>query len=183
MMLPNNYFKLLGLPVQFSLNTQDLKTRYLASIKVLHPDQFVATSWEAQSAATELAGEINTAFAKLKDPLYRAIHILALNGVDLMLDGNMHTDEAFLLTQMDFQERLSEIMHSHNQKALQAFIEEIALEVKTRFDALALLLDENVSENIEKARNCICELQFYLRLNEEAKKYGKCDSTIGQNPE
>lgn len=65
----SNPFTLFDLPVQFQLDNAQLSERYLALQKLLHPDNFAASSATEQRLAMQKSAEINDALHILKDPI------------------------------------------------------------------------------------------------------------------
>jgi molecular chaperone HscB len=73
-----NHFKTLNLPITFDLNSAELDEKYFELQKLAHPDV-------VQNAvqAAHISADLNEAYQTLKDPIKRAAHILALEGIRL----------------------------------------------------------------------------------------------------
>lgn len=93
-----NFFALLNLPEGFAINLKALEVNYFAAQREFHPDR-VGNSFEAMQQGANL----NEAYATLKDPFKRAVHLLNLHGVDALQEGaNPYTtpqllQESFLM--------------------------------------------------------------------------------------
>lgn len=97
-----NYFELFQLPESFELNLEELKARYYRLQKASHPDRFASQGEEQQRVATEATARLNEAYQALQDPVQRALHLLALRGVEVSLNETLQ-DPVFLEMQMDLQ--------------------------------------------------------------------------------
>lgn len=76
-----NYFELLNLPVAFNLDLKALEVAYFKAQREHHPDRFAGKPAADRQAALGRAGDINTAYDTLKNPLKRAQYLLSLQGI------------------------------------------------------------------------------------------------------
>lgn len=104
-----NYFDLLGIPVSFDVDLQQLESAYFAAQRQYHPDRFVTKTAEERARAAATSANINDAYHTLKHPLKRATHLLALEGVTILDEANTtKPDKALLMEIMELQEAIAE---------------------------------------------------------------------------
>lgn len=71
------HFELLGVPFKFDLDPAELRTRYLAVSRGIHPDRAGADN---ASLSLRASARLNDAYRVLSDPLLRADYLLELCG-------------------------------------------------------------------------------------------------------
>ena len=76
-----NYFSLLSLPQHFSLDIAQLEQAYFREQRAFHPDRFIGKPATEKHTALQRSMDINQAYDRLKHPLKRAQHLLALQGM------------------------------------------------------------------------------------------------------
>jgi molecular chaperone HscB len=89
-------------PVEYDLNIEVLHTQYKKLQKLIHPDRFSSKGEEERGFAADHAASVNESYSVLKDPLQRAVYMLAERGVEYGKEGETITDS----------ELLSEVMES-----------------------------------------------------------------------
>ena len=77
-----NHFATFDLTPAFKIDAGSLSSRYRDLQAAVHPDRFVNATDADKRVAMERAVRINEAFATLKDPVRRAMHMLSLQGID-----------------------------------------------------------------------------------------------------
>lgn len=77
------YFELLGLPVRFALDPQELEQQYREASRHWHPDRFSRAPASERAAVLQRATDLNQAYRTLKSAARRAEYLLKLRGVDL----------------------------------------------------------------------------------------------------
>ena len=77
--MTENYFKLLGLGMDYDLDREELKSKYLQMQMQFHPDR--AKDEEEKRVFLEYSMKINEAEKVLKDDYLRAEYMLKLSGV------------------------------------------------------------------------------------------------------
>jgi len=75
-----DFFDLLGLPHQYTIDETQLNAAFRALTRNIHPDRFTDQPSEMRSLSTQLSAEINQAYAILKDPVQRAAYMLESAG-------------------------------------------------------------------------------------------------------
>lgn len=164
-----NHFQLLGLPVSYQVNQDELSKNYQALLRVVHPDRFASGTDQERRQAVQQAAAVNDAFQVLKDPLKRARYLLALQGGALDDESNTIMDTEFLMSQMELREELESLVNSQQaMEMLDQFIGKICAELNELEDKLSSLFINSDSLSLEKASQLIRKMQFYKRLQEEA---------------
>lgn len=75
-----SWFEVFSLPAQFDLDTDELRRRYLALSRNIHPDRFGATTPADAPAVARVSARVNQAYQTLLDPGMRAEYLLELMG-------------------------------------------------------------------------------------------------------
>ncbi len=75
-----DYFELFGIPRSYDLDVADLRRRYLALSRSVHPDLVAGPSEETRRRSLQLSSGLNRAFDTLADPVLRAEYLLSLAG-------------------------------------------------------------------------------------------------------
>lgn len=130
----HNYFEILELEENFSINPQLLEDKYFEAQNKFHPDR-APEDQKSQYAA--MSGIINSAYEALKDDIKRASHILELHGININSDNTapkMPLDilGEILEMQEDFEE---DDKRNLAQEKASAKKEEILSEIQDLFDA------------------------------------------------
>lgn len=159
-----NFFELFNLPVQFDVNGKALDTAYRHIQRLVHPDRFVTATEAEKRAAVQYATIVNDAYQTLKDPLKRAMHLCALNGVPVDGNGHAQMDAGFLMEQMTWRERLETVLDANSHEALQALADEQKEQQKNQLAAVKECLD---AHHFEKALAEINKLMFLNRFGDE----------------
>jgi len=82
-----DYFSLLGLPRQPSIDLARLESRYYKLMRKVHPDLHYKGSREEKDASLKNSALITTAYRTLKDPVERGRYWLEINGEKLSQDN------------------------------------------------------------------------------------------------
>ncbi len=104
-----NYFHLLSLPIQFTLDKAALRQAAISQQQFFHPDKQIGKSdIERQKAALQSA-TINDALTVLEDDYSRAAHLLALK--DIYIHGDNATvkpNSSLLMEVMEINESIEQ---------------------------------------------------------------------------
>lgn len=101
-----NYFSILGIEQTiFSIDSDDLKTTYKTLMTKLHPDKLNQNNSPIEKQNDISASDVTHAYQIIKNPLFRACHILELKGMPIgeKDTGNLVGME-FLMDIMEFRE-------------------------------------------------------------------------------
>jgi molecular chaperone HscB len=102
-----DYFALLGFPRAYALDEKAVHQAYLAAQRAAHPDK--QTDEARRMAALQASADLNEVYRVLRDPLKRAEHLLALEGLRVGSQGDeVKPSSVLLMESMDMRERLSD---------------------------------------------------------------------------
>jgi len=76
-----DYFSFFGLPRRLQLDPQDLERRFRDLSRQFHPDYFYNAAPAERRASLERSSYLNDAYRALRNPVARAEHLLAIEGV------------------------------------------------------------------------------------------------------
>jgi molecular chaperone HscB len=123
-----NHFALLSLPEAFTLDHAALEAAYFAVQRKFHPDRFVGKPEAERLAAAQASADANKAYQTLKNPLSRAQHLLALQGVVVGTDhDSVKPAQALLIEVMELRES------PPDAKTLAQTIEESITRIETHY--------------------------------------------------
>ena len=103
-----NYFQFYDLPLSFLLDESELKRRYYAHSKRLHPDFYTLESEEKQAEILEQSTYNNQAYKTLSNFDARMRYVLELKGL-MPEEGQAALPQDFLMEMMDLNEELMEL--------------------------------------------------------------------------
>ncbi|MDA9221584.1 Fe-S protein assembly co-chaperone HscB [Methylophilaceae bacterium] len=155
------FFDIYEIEPSFSISENELKKRYLVLQKKFHPDRFAHSSIEEQKTALINSSLINDAYQVLKDDIRRAKYLLECNGVEI----TNHTNPAFLMKQMEYQEKIED--HSNDKNQLLSIQKELQEELDQYKDNLTVDFDK---KNFDRATNQINEFIFIDKLHLKIKE-------------
>lgn len=163
-----DYFTLFALPIHYSVNTNELASRYQELQKQYHPDRFAACSERERLQAVQQAATINDAYQTLKHPLKRAEYMLSLQGFDLNSEQYTMHDTDFLMEQLTLREELEQIEQSTDaEKRLAAFTDDITNKTTT---LRANMLDELENQQWRHAAETVRKLRFLDKLHQQVEQ-------------
>jgi molecular chaperone HscB len=161
-----NYFELFQLPVTFSIDLDDLASRYFELQKISHPDRYVGSSDQEQRLAVQWAMQINEAYQNLRDPLKRAIYLLKQSGVDLVENPQMNP--AFLIEQIEFREEIDSIEDdSEGAEQLDQLIQSISQQIA---ELQQQFVTAYGAGKLDQAQQGVYEMQFMAKLQKSARQ-------------
>ncbi len=163
----NNYFELFELPVAFSIDEQQLTTRYRSLQRMLHPDRHRAGSDTEQRWSMQAASFVNDGYQTLSNQLARAIYLLGLNGVSIDQETDTHMAPDFLMQQMELREALADAPQARDPyQALDSIAVELREDVNMSATAFEQAADD---ENWQQARTVVRQWQFLDKLRREVQ--------------
>jgi molecular chaperone HscB len=119
-----DYFGVLGFPVSFEINSEDLEERYKRLSLVLHPDFFAAAPEEEKRLSEKASAMLNTAYSTLRESTSRAGYLLFLFTKEKNLNERTLPD-GFLQEMFFLQESLDELLESSDSSALNKMNEDL----------------------------------------------------------
>jgi molecular chaperone HscB len=169
-----DYFNLLSLPATFVQDNQQIKARYLALQRNVHPDNFNVASSQEKQIAARFSATVNDAYRTLKEPLKRAIYILKCHGVDTQSETDTQMPLAFLEEQLELREQISAIQQmAEPLKALNEMKQVIEKRLQEFELVLGKLLD-STEKDLVAAKAEIRKMQFYCKLQQEILELEAC---------
>lgn len=160
-----NHFSTFDLPSTFAVDATVLSTRYRDLQAAVHPDRFVNATDADKRAAMSRTVDINEAFTTLKDPVRRAMHLLALVDVDGLDEKNTTMPADFLMEQIDWREALADARLKEDEHRLEAMSSELAstlVSLGDTFDAAYR------GKHMAVATTLARKMRFMQKLAEEA---------------
>jgi molecular chaperone HscB len=157
-----DFFDLLGLPHQYTIDETQLNAAFRALTRNIHPDRFTDQPGEMRSLSTQLSAEINQAYVILKDPVQRAAYMLESAGGPSAAElrevpGNL----------------LAEIMMIREQveAAQSAGDEQMMSDVRSSVDARRAVFLSQIAGRAEQLSSCTDAEKTELRRWLNAIKY------------
>lgn len=155
-----NHFEMLGLPAAFTLNLKALEQAYFTAQRACHPDRFIGKPEADRAAAISRSQAVNEAYETLKNPLTRAEHLLALQGIQALADGQP-VAPALLMEMMELRERVAEAAGA-SQQAMIAEIKALAAATTVEIEGFF------ATKHWEKAAQATQRLHYLGKAMEEA---------------
>lgn len=160
-----NAFELFGLQPGFALDAEALEAAYREIQSRVHPDRFAHAGDAERRASLQWTTRVNEAYRTLKNPVSRASHILALQGVDVAFETNTAMPAEFLMGQMELREALETATTAKDASALDG--------LQRRLDADKRELEAKLAERIDRkkdyrgAAELVRELRFLEKMHTE----------------
>ena len=167
-----NYFELFRFSPAFEIDTALLAERYRDLQRAVHPDKFANGSEQEKLLAVQRTSQVNDGFQTLKNPIRRAEHMLALQGIDLSHETTTVKDTQFLMQQMEWREALEEISDDADPQAaieqLHASFSAYQQQITSGLSQLLQQLLENDSHSVgASAADHVRKLKFMAKLQDE----------------
>ena len=157
--LQSNDFELFDVPALFKQDRAALDARWKDLQREAHPDKFAAQGTAAQRIAMQWSVRINEAYARLKDPLKRAIYLCELNGAPINAHTNTTMPPAFMMMQIEWRETLEE---ASTAAELERISDEAAQYERGQLSKIEQLID--VNHDYTAAANEVRALMFVARF-------------------
>lgn len=158
-----NYFSFYGLEEKFFLDLGELKRKFYAKSRELHPDYYSQESGAKQEEMLALSSYNNDAYETLKHDNGRMEYILRQHNI-LGEEGKNTLDQMFLMEMMDINEALMELQMEFDQAGYDKVIADIsAIESDLYADAEKAMKGYDIDKNVERLNDVA---QYYLK-----KKY------------
>ena len=159
----DNYFSFYDLEESFFLDLADLKRRFYAKSRTLHPDFYTQESEAKQEEVLTLSAYNNTAYNTLKDDNARMEYILREYKI-LGEEGSNKLDQMFLMEMMDINEALMELQMDFDQRAYDKVVAELEMiETELYKEVEASMKGFDDDKDVSRLENV---LEYYLK-----KKY------------
>lgn len=100
-----DYFALLGVAPDYTIDLAELEKAYFAAQKLYHPDRFAGKSDAEKHTAAQRSVDINNAYKTLKNPLLRARYLLKEQGIIVGTDKDtVKPPQELLMEVMEWRE-------------------------------------------------------------------------------
>lgn len=127
----SNYFELFDLDASFDIDEGQLRERFRALQRVLHPDRYAAAPDSERRWSMQAASFVNEAYQTLSRPLPRAQYLLELQGISMKDDTDTQMAPEFLMEQMELREALDEVAGNCDpQLALDGIAQRLRMDMK-----------------------------------------------------
>lgn len=160
-------FELLGVPLLFALDEQELEKRHRELSRALHPDRYAGRPSSERREALSRAISVNEAFRKLRDPLSRAEALLAQLGREVSETNLPKPDAALLMRVMEQREELGAARRAGDRGR----IEKLAAQAVDAAEQATERMADAFSEDpipVDEVLKLLGELRYLQRLKEEA---------------
>jgi molecular chaperone HscB len=161
-----SHFTTFDLPATFAVDLASLSNRYRDLQATVHPDRFVNATDAEKRVAMERAVEVNEAFTTLKDPVRRAMHLLALVNIDGMDEKNTVMPFDFLAEQIEWHEALADAKLKEDEERLEEMLKELDGMLTSLGDTFAAAYK---GEHFTVATTLARKMRFVQKLIEEAE--------------
>jgi molecular chaperone HscB len=160
-----SHFDLFGLPPTFAVDEVRLERAYREIQSRVHPDRYAHAGDAERRASLQWTTRVNEAYRTLKDPVQRASHLLAMQGVDVAFETNTAMPADFLTEQLELREALEDATGAKDLGALEA--------LQKRIDVDKRSLEQQLVERIDRkkdyagAADLVRELKFLEKMEAE----------------
>jgi molecular chaperone HscB len=163
-----NYFELFGLPLQFEVDVQKIRPKFLELSRQFHPDFHTNESVESQQALMEQSAAINKGWQVFQDPLRTLHYVLQLTG-NITENENPVLSPNFLMEMMDLNERLTEGDEAQ-QIELKEFINRYEKELHDGVKNILKTAPSDLSEtDIQKIKEYYYHQKYLQRIQERIR--------------
>lgn len=161
--LQQDYFELFSIPKQFEIDLLLLQERLRELQKQFHPDNFVGHDQSLANQAVIASSQINHAYVTLRDPLSRAIYLLAQLGTTVDLVHDTKFEPEFLLEQIELREELAEAEADADFERL----EHIEAGIKSNINQLTRQISQHFAgADYPAIVELVKKLAFYSKLEQ-----------------
>ncbi len=163
-MIPTSHFELFDLAPAFDIDIARLEQAYRAMQSRVHPDRFATAASADRRAAMQWAVRANEAYATMKDPLKRAVHLLELRGADIGAENNTAMEPAFLMAQMEWREAAEDAREAKNIDELSRLLDKLRDDKRVRYAKLGAWLDSHADA---PATEAVRQLMFLEKVQSD----------------
>ncbi|XP_063889098.1 iron-sulfur cluster co-chaperone protein HscB-like isoform X2 [Scylla paramamosain] len=159
-----DHFSILGIKMNFNIDTQALMRRFKKLQAQYHPDRYSTKPEREQQFAHDHSSAVNKAYRCLLHPVDRALYFLDLAGQPLE-EGKIDLDSEFLMAIMEVNEELAEATDKETVQSIGRRNTEILNGLLSEADAAFSCND------IEKARKIVAKIKYYNNIYEKVKSF------------
>ncbi|GFT07488.1 iron-sulfur cluster co-chaperone protein HscB [Nephila pilipes] len=158
-----NYFEIFKEIPHFDIDIRNLTVKFRRLQNLLHPDKIATRPERERDYSAEQSALVNKAYQTLLRPIDRGIYLLELHSKPL-LEDEIQLPMDFLDTVMEVNEVLEDCT---NADALEPIRHVNDAKIQILFSDVSLAFKE---KNIDKARESICKLKYYINIDERIRK-------------
>jgi molecular chaperone HscB len=169
-----NYFDFFDLPLSFLLDEAELKRRYYAHSKRLHPDFYTLESEEKQAEVLEQSTYNNQAYKTLSNFDARMRYILELKGL-MPEEGESKLPQEFLMEMMEINEELMELefdfdadVYARVLQQLEQLEQELLAEIAPILESFS---EHPESVDLQPVVDYYFKKKYLLRIRENLGKF------------
>lgn len=162
-----NYFSLLNLPENFSVDLAVLDANYRKLQAEVHPDKFVTASPAERLKSMQTATLANEAYQTLKNPTARARYMLESQGFATLEESNTSMPADFLMLQMEWREAIEDAKFAKDISALDAQLADMQKMAKTLQKNLGSSLSNK--NTYAEAAQTVRKLSFIDKVSSDVK--------------
>jgi len=166
-------FALLGLPRRFRLRREEIESAHLQASLVWHPDRFALRPNQERISAEDKMATINAAYAILKDPLERALALLASEGFSMTEGTDTSSSPEFLMAMMELKEEAANAIAADDPQQIKDISTKLSTleqqevtEAETNFDTIAQE-PQRRAELLEAARSHLQRAAYYRKTRQD----------------
>ena len=160
-------FALLELEPRFDLDMTLLEARHRDVSRVLHPDRYAGRPSSERQRALGRAIEVNEAFRTLRDPVRRAVALLARQGRSSDEAEAPRAEPALLMEVMERREALSEARRAKNRDAVERLTETVRQRERAVESEITASF-ARVPPDLARVETLVGELRYHRRFLDEA---------------
>lgn len=158
-----NYFSLLFLDTNFTIDEAALQANYVRAQQQSHPDRLVGKSDAERGIAIQHSMDVNDAYEVLQNPLKRAQHLLELRGVIVNTDHDtVKPSPTLLMEVMELREQLGGVQ---NEADAALVVKDLKSEMNQVSDSLAEAFEKDADH---EAAQQTMRLRYLGKSLEEA---------------
>jgi molecular chaperone HscB len=160
-----NYFEILDVPQQYTVDKMQLPEHYRGLLKQFHPDNFSTQSVNEQRLAVQFSAYINTAYQTLMSPVLRAEYLLLLANEPVDHQSTTISDSQFLMRQMEWREALADTRELADLSLAENQLDDLRQEVKKIADALEQSFNDSYTQgHFSLAKDVVAKLHFVNKM-------------------
>lgn len=159
---PQDFFDLLGVTASFDVDSADLRRRYLALSRMVHPD----ACGDNADAAVRISAKLNEAYDTLCQPIRRATYLLERTGAPES-EADRSVPPEVLMDAMSLREKIQQANTVNDRAMLSALADELAAKSEERSEQMARCarqFDAEDEASRSRLRQAINALSYYDKM-------------------
>ena len=145
--LQENYFELLGIEQEFTIDQNKLQQNYIKLQQLFHPDKLIHKANAENILAMEYSAKLNHIYQILKDDKKRAEYLLSLHNIIINTDHDNVKPDLVML---------DEIFELNTHKETES--------IKKEQQICWEVFNNNYPNNLQKAAQAIIKLQYLSKI-------------------